>query len=124
MASKIKSIITGDAYEKPAMTADGAMTTQDSGNADTVKGTSADPNPPPSEDTKAEKMLQSADKKVEEKTNQAQDMKQKAQDKADNTSMGQKAQQGDLKGAAQEGKETAKDKGQEEADSRRVTDPS
>ena len=97
---KIKSVVTGDAYDKPAQTADGAMTTQDSSNAHTVKDTSADPDPPPMEDTKAEKMLQNADKKVEEKTNKAQEMRDKAQDKADNTGMGQKAQQGDLKGAA------------------------
>ena len=121
---KIKSVVTGDAYDKPAKTADGAMTTQDAPDAHTVKDTSHDPNPPPMEDTKAEKMLQSADKKVEEKSNKADELKQKAEDKADNTSMGQKAQQGDLGGAAQEGKETAKQRGQEEADSRRVTDPS
>lgn len=121
---KIKSVVTGDAYDKPAKTADGAMTTQDAPDAHTVKDTSHDPNPPPSEDTKAEKMLQTADKKVEEKSNQGQEMKEKAQDKADNTSMGQKAQQGDLEGAKQQGKETAKERGQEEADSRRVTDPS
>ena len=39
---KIKSKITGDAYDKPAMTKDGAMTTQDAPDAHTVKGTSAE----------------------------------------------------------------------------------
>ena len=121
---KIKSAVTGDAYDKPAKTADGAMTTQDAPDAHTVKDTSSDPNPPPSEDTQAEKMLKTADKKVEEKQNQGQEMKQKAQDKADNTNMGQKAQQGDLEGAKQEGMGAAKERGQQEADSKRVTNPS
>ena len=40
----IKSKITGDAYDKPAVTKDGAMTTQDSTDAHTTDGTSADPN--------------------------------------------------------------------------------
>ncbi|KAJ9503006.1 hypothetical protein LTR99_007121 [Exophiala xenobiotica] len=39
---KIKSAITGDAYDKPAMTKDGAMTVQDAPDAHTVKGTSAE----------------------------------------------------------------------------------
>jgi hypothetical protein len=39
---KIKSIVTGDAYDKPAMTKDGAMTTQDSPDAHTTEGTSAE----------------------------------------------------------------------------------
>ena len=41
---KVKSAITGDAYDKPAKTVDGAFTTQDSADAHTIKGTSADPN--------------------------------------------------------------------------------
>lgn len=41
---KIKSVVTGDAYNKPAKTEDGAFTTQDAPNAHTIKGTSADPN--------------------------------------------------------------------------------
>jgi len=41
----IKSKITGNAYDKPAKTADGAFTTQDSDNAATLTGTSHDPNP-------------------------------------------------------------------------------
>lgn len=44
MAEFIKSKITGDAYDKPAKTVDGAMTTQDSADAHTIEGTSADPN--------------------------------------------------------------------------------
>ncbi len=40
---KVKSIVTGDAYDKPAKTVDGAFTTQDSPDAHTIKGTSADP---------------------------------------------------------------------------------
>lgn len=41
---KIASIVTGDAYNKPAKTEDGAFTTQGSKDAHTIKGTSADPN--------------------------------------------------------------------------------
>lgn len=44
---KVKSIVTGDAYKKPAKTEAGAFTTQDSDNAHTTSGTSAeDPNIP------------------------------------------------------------------------------
>jgi hypothetical protein len=43
MADFIKSKVTGDAYDKPAKTVDGAMTTSDSADAHTVEGTSADP---------------------------------------------------------------------------------
>jgi hypothetical protein len=39
---KIKSIATGDAYQKPAQTKDGAFTTQDSSDAHTTEGTTAD----------------------------------------------------------------------------------
>ena len=41
---KVKSVVTGDAYDKPAKTKDGAFTTQDSADAHTIEGTSADPN--------------------------------------------------------------------------------
>jgi hypothetical protein len=40
----IKKAVTGDAYNKPAKTEAGAFTTQDSKDAATIKGTSADPN--------------------------------------------------------------------------------
>lgn len=44
---KVKSIITGDAQSKPAKTATGAFTTQDSPDAHTTQGTSVDdPNVP------------------------------------------------------------------------------
>lgn len=39
---KVKSMMTGDAYSKPAKTEHGAFTTQDSDNAHTTSGTSAD----------------------------------------------------------------------------------
>ncbi|KAJ9602703.1 hypothetical protein H2200_012897 [Cladophialophora chaetospira] len=39
---KITSKVTGDAYDKPAQTKDGAMTTQDSPDAVTTKDTSAE----------------------------------------------------------------------------------
>ncbi len=41
---KVTAAVTGDAYNKPAKTEAGAFTTQDSDNAHTTKGTSADPN--------------------------------------------------------------------------------
>ena len=40
----IKNKVTGGAYDKPAKTVDGAMTTQDSADAHTIEGTTADPN--------------------------------------------------------------------------------
>jgi hypothetical protein len=40
----IKEKITGGAYDKPAKTQDGAMTTADAANAHTIEGTSSDPN--------------------------------------------------------------------------------
>jgi len=39
---KVKSVVTGDAYKKPAKTEAGAFTTQDSDNAATTSGTSAE----------------------------------------------------------------------------------
>lgn len=77
--NKIKSIVTGDAYDKPAKTADGAMTTQDSSDAHTLKGTSADPNPP-----------EPGKSKIEQMGDKAQEVGDKAQDKA-----GQAKQKGD-----------------------------
>lgn len=90
---KVTSVVTGDAYDKPAKTKDGAMTTQDSADAHTLKGTSADPNPPPAEKGMLEKAGDKASdlgKKAEDTANKAQDT---AQDKANNTEAGQKAQE-------------------------------
>lgn len=83
---KIKSIVTGDAYDKPAKTADGAMTTQDSSDAHTLKGTSADPNPPEPGKSKIEQAgdkAQALGDKAQEKTGQAKEKKQEAEQKAD-----------------------------------------
>lgn len=98
LKDKVTSVVTGDAYDKPAQTKDGAMTTQDSPNAHTLKGTSADPNPP-----------EPGKNKMEQLGDKAQEVGDKAQDKMDNTSAGQKAKEGDLSGAAQHGKEGAKE---------------
>lgn len=56
---KVKSIVTGDAYDKPAKTVDGAMTTQDAPDAHTVKGT-------PAEGTEAENKLSGDPSKVQQ----------------------------------------------------------
>lgn len=44
LKDKVTSVATGNAYDKPAKTEAGAFTTQDSSNAETTAGTSADPN--------------------------------------------------------------------------------
>lgn len=93
LMDKVTSVVTGDAYDKPAKTKDGAMTTQDSADAHTLKGTSADPNPPPPEKSMIEKAGDKASdlgKKAEDTAGKAQDT---AKDKANNTEAGQKAQQ-------------------------------
>lgn len=82
---KIKSIVTGDAYDKPAKTADGAMTTQDSADAHTLKGTSADPNPPEPGKSKIEQMgdkAQAAGDKAQDKVGQAQQKGEEAKQEA------------------------------------------
>lgn len=89
LMDKVTSVVTGDAYDKPAKTKDGAMTTQDSADAHTLKGTSADPDPPKPEKSMIEKVGDKAEglgKKAEQGAN-------KAQDKANNTEAGQKAQE-------------------------------
>jgi len=80
--NKVKDIVTGGAYDKPAKTEDGAFTTQDSKNAATIEGTSADPN---STGSAAGDKMQEAEGKAKEKANQGQ---QKAEQG------GQKAEQG------------------------------
>lgn len=86
---KVTSIVTGDAYDKPAKTKDGAMTTQDSADAHTLEGTSADPNPP--EPKKS--MIEKVGDKAENAGKKAEDAAGKAQEKANNTEAGQKAQE-------------------------------
>lgn len=89
LKDKVTSVVTGDAYDKPAKTKDGAMTTQDSADAHTLEGTSADPNPPePGKST-----LEKVGDKAEDLGNKAEDKKNQAQDKANNTEAGQKAQE-------------------------------
>ncbi|KAK4937282.1 hypothetical protein LTR10_022039 [Elasticomyces elasticus] len=74
---KVKSIVTGDAYDKPAKTVDGAMTTQDSSDAHTVKGT-------PAEGTAAENKLSGDPSQVKQTTvNKANEAKEKAKETKD-----------------------------------------
>src|SRR5690349_21778457 len=82
LKDKATSVVTGDAYDKPAKTADGAMTTQDSDNAHTLKGTSADPNPPPPEKSKLQEKGEQLANKTADKAGQAQDKATSAADKA------------------------------------------
>lgn len=86
LKDKITSVVTGDAYDKPAKTEDGAMTTQDSDNAHTLKGTSADPNPPEPGKSKIEEYGDKASAlgdKYQDKVGQAKDKGQEASQKAD-----------------------------------------
>jgi hypothetical protein len=74
---KIKSVVTGDAYDKPAMTKDGAMTTQDAPDAHTVKNTSA-------EGTAAENKLSGNPDEVDSTgRNKINDVSKKAQETKD-----------------------------------------
>lgn len=74
LKQKVTSKVTGDAYDKPAKTKDGAFTTQDSADAHTIEGTSADPNAQGG-GMMTDKMQQASDK--------MDDMKDKAGDAGD-----------------------------------------
>jgi len=112
LKDKATSVVTGDAYDKPAKTKDGAMTTQDSDNAHTIKGTSADPNAPePGKsklEEKGEQMANSAASKVDKAQDKASSATQKAQNEAQKSETGQKAM-----GKAEEGADKAQGKAQE-----------
>lgn len=71
---KVKDVVTGGAYDKPAKTKDGAFTTQDSDNAHTIEGTSADPNSTGS----------ATGDKMEQAENKAKETGEKAKEKANN----------------------------------------
>ncbi|KAK5079830.1 hypothetical protein LTR70_008897 [Exophiala xenobiotica] len=72
----------GDAYDKPAKTETGAMTTNDSSDAATIEGTSADPNAPGSEPSALEKKAGESADKAGEKAKQAKDKKGEAEQQA------------------------------------------
>lgn len=65
LKEKVTSTVTGDAHKKPALTKDGAYTTQDADNAHTIEGTSADPN---STGSKIGDKAQEAEEKTKEAT--------------------------------------------------------
>jgi len=79
LKDKITSIATGDAYDKPAKTETGAMTTNDSSDAATTEGTSADPNAKGSEPSALEKKAGESADKAGEKAKQAKDKKGEAE---------------------------------------------
>ena len=92
LKDKITSKVTGDAYDKPAMTKDGAFTTQDSEDAHTIEGTSADPNSTGSGTAdKAQEKLDQAGDKASETTDKAKQTADQAGDKANEA--GDKANQ-------------------------------
>ena len=83
---KVKDIVTGGAYDKPAKTKDGAFTTQDSDNAHTIEGTSADPNSTGSATgDKLEQAQQKTEQKADETKQKTDETKQKTEQKADET---------------------------------------
>lgn len=82
LKDKITSIATGDAYDKPAKTETGAMTTNDSSDAATIEGTSADPNAPPSQPSGLEQKAGQSAEKAEQKRNQAHEKHSEAQEKS------------------------------------------
>lgn len=90
LKDKITSIATGDAYDKPAKTESGAMTTNDSSDAATIEGTSADPNAPGSEPSALEKKAGESADKAGEKAKQAKEKKGEAEQESQGGSQGQK----------------------------------
>ena len=78
LKDKITSIVTGDAYDKPAKTVDGALTTQGSDNAHTIEGTSADPN---STGSGTSDLANKAKGKMDEVSDKTGDLGQQAKEK-------------------------------------------
>lgn len=94
---KVKDVVTGGAYDKPAKTKDGAFTTQDSEDAHTIEGTSADPN---STGSSAGDKMQEAEGKAQQKTEESKQKAGEATDKASETK--QRADETPLKQKAEE----------------------
>ena len=99
----IKQKVTGGAYDKPAKTKDGAMTTQDSADAHTIEGTTADPNVGTATSTAAGDKAQELKERATGKASQAKEtaddkgVTQKAKETADDHGVGNKARQAEQK---------------------------